>query len=61
MYTKVLIARKEKKVSQKTVADLLKINNRTYSKKETGKTDFSITEALILADFFETTLNDLFM
>lgn len=61
MYVKVLVARKEKKVSQKTVADVLKINDRTYSLKETGKTDFTMTEGLVLAKYFNTTLNDLFM
>lgn len=32
----------------------------TYSKKERGELDFTLSEAFILADFFKTTVDVLF-
>lgn len=54
------VARKEKQLKQTEVARLINIHSTTYSKKERGELDFTLSEAFILADFFETTVDSLF-
>lgn len=47
-------------MKQREIAEILNINCATYSLKENGKADFSLSEALKLANLFNCTLNDLF-
>lgn len=60
MHHKLYIKRREARLKQREVASLLNINHATYSLKENGKADFSLTEALKLANHFNCTLDDLF-
>lgn len=60
MHHKLYIARREAHLSQIKVARMLNISNATYSLKENGKADFTLSEARKLAEIFGCTLNDLF-
>ncbi|MGL5725891.1 helix-turn-helix transcriptional regulator [Cetobacterium sp.] len=52
--------RKLYRLKQEDVAELLNISDVSYSFKETGKRDFKLSEAKILADYFKTTVDELF-
>lgn len=60
MNYKLLVARKEKRLYQRELAEKLGIHPQTYHEKEVGKKDFTLTEAKILAKTFHCTLDDLF-
>lgn len=60
MHIKLYIARKEKRLKQKDLADKLAIHPVTYSRKERGELDFTLTEAFILSDFFNIPIQELF-
>lgn len=45
---------------QEDMAKLLNISPANYSKKENGTVKYSLPEAKILADFFQTTIEALF-
>ena len=60
MHHKLYIARRENKLKQKDVAKKINIHPQTYYQKETGKKDFTLTEAKRLAIIFNCTLDDLF-
>lgn len=54
------IKRKENKLYQKEVAKKIGIHEQTYSRKEKGQLEFTITEGRMLAKIFDCTLDDLF-
>lgn len=60
MYYKLYVARKENKLKQVDVAKKLNIHSVTYSRKETGEKEFTLTEAFKLAEMFDTTVDELF-
>lgn len=60
MTRKLKILRAMKEVKQEDVAEMLGITLTTYSKKENGKSDFTITEAKKLASFFSCTIEEIF-
>lgn len=60
MNSNLYIARREQNLKQKDVAKKLGIHPQTYHEKERGKKDFTLTEARMLAQMFNCTLNDLF-
>ena len=47
--------RKAKKLTQKELADLLKMTDRNYQRLEYGKINVSATVLVFLADFFHVT------
>lgn len=47
-------------INQDEMAELLNITLSTYSKKETGKASFTLEEAKKIADYFKTTIDELF-
>ena len=49
--------RKKKGLTQKDVADILKVNRTTYTKYETGVTEPNISALRKLAEIFEVDLN----
>ena len=57
---KLLVKRKENRLYQRDVAKKLGINEQTYYKKETGRTEFTIREARMLAKLFDCSLDELF-
>lgn len=60
MYSKLMIVRKERKLTQSQLAKILNISEGAYFRKENRKVDFTLTEAVTLASYFDTTLDDLF-
>lgn len=53
------IMRKNIKLDQSTLASKLNVSPKTVSHWETGYTEPSITQLIILADFFDTTIDEL--
>lgn len=60
MQGKLLILRKEKGVTQQTLAKLLNITKETYRKKEKGQQDFKSSEMFTIANFFNKEIGDIF-
>lgn len=60
MHYKLFVARKENRLHQTDVARVLGIHAVTYSRKETGDKEFTLSEAFKLAEMFETTVDELF-
>lgn len=59
-YPNLYIARRERRISQKEIAELLKICQSSYQNKEIGRTAFTLPEAAFLAKHFEMSLDELF-
>ena len=57
---KIKMYRLAKNINQEDLANLLNITLTTYNKKETGKAEFTLSQAKKIADFFNTTIDDLF-
>lgn len=53
------ILRKMKGIGQNELAEILKISVKTISHWETGYCEPSISQLIMLADFFEVTVDDL--
>jgi DNA-binding XRE family transcriptional regulator len=45
---------------QEDIAKLIGVGLNTYNFKENGKNSFTLSEAKTIADFFNTTIDDLF-
>lgn len=60
MHYKLYVARKENRLKQIDIARKLDIHSVTYSRKETGEKEFTLSEALSLAEMFNTTVDELF-
>ena len=58
--SQLYIKRKEKRLKQKEVAEMLGIHKQSYYLKENGKREFTISEAKKLAKIFDCTLDELF-
>lgn len=61
MHWELIKLRRTRKISQESMAKLLKINARTYSMKETGKTDFKLEEIFKIARFFDKRIEEIFL
>lgn len=61
MQEKLLLLRKKKNVSQNKIAELLGISTKTYSFKETGKTEFTMNEMFQIADYFNENIENIFL
>lgn len=53
--------RAKKDLSQSDMAKILKISPNSYCEKENGKRQFKIREAIILSDFLEVDIRDIFL
>lgn len=60
MHHRLYVVRREHRLYQKDVAKKLRIDPQTYHLKESGKSEFSLSEAIRLTEIFECTLDDLF-
>ena len=60
MYDKLFKLRKKKKYTLEEMARYLEISKSSYYKKEMGEIKISLVEAKKLADFFETSIEELF-
>lgn len=61
MHIQLFIARRERRLKQRELAKILNISSVAYSQKETGKSDFKLSEAITLANHFKMSLDELFM
>lgn len=52
--------RKLHNLTQEDVAKYLKMSNVSYSKKETGKQEFRLSEARALSELFDATIEEIF-
>lgn len=53
--------RKEAGLSQVEMAEILGINKTTYSHKETGKYQFQADEMFVLKDYFNRSIDEIFL
>ncbi|ANN34908.1 transcriptional regulator [Bacillus thuringiensis serovar coreanensis] len=60
MHKNLFIARKERRMTQEVIANLINVAPKTYYLKEHGKNDFTLKEAQKLASYFKTTVDELF-
>ncbi|MES1053865.1 helix-turn-helix transcriptional regulator [Bacillus thuringiensis] len=60
MHKNLFIARKEQRMTQEKAANLINKSQRAYYSKEQGKSDFTLKEAQKLANYFKTTVDELF-
>ena len=56
-FPRMLDLRQDADKSQKEIAALLGIDQRTYSNYETGKREIPIRHLIVLADFYGTTVD----
>ena len=61
MQIKLYDARKQAKLSQQEVADVLGISRNSYGQKERGNVPFNLVEMFALSDLLNTSLDDLFI
>lgn len=61
MFERLKSVRKNKGATCAEMANLLGLENKSaYSRKENGSIKFSLQEAKQIADFFDTTIEDIF-
>ena len=58
---KLYDARKQAKLSQQEVADVLGISRNTYGQKERGDVPFNLEEMFALSELLNASLDDLFI
>lgn len=61
MQTQLMVLRKERKVNQETLANLLGISVKQYGYKENGKSKFNGDEMFLIADYFNLKITDIFL
>lgn len=61
MQDNLILLRKKANIKQQTLADLLEINVKTYNYKETGKSEFTMNEMFKISDFFNKTVEEIFL
>lgn len=60
MNLNLYVARRESRLTQKELAKAIGVHPQSYHLKETGKSDFTITEAKIIAKKLNKTLDEIF-
>lgn len=58
---KLASIRRSKNISQRELAEVVGITTETYNNKELGKTQFKASEMFIIADFFDKTIDEIFL
>lgn len=61
MQDKLILLRKHNNLTQSELADSIGISTRNYADKELGKKAFSLDEAFKISDYFNLTLNEIFL
>ncbi|WP_115229803.1 helix-turn-helix transcriptional regulator [Streptococcus uberis] len=61
MQIKLYQIRKENKVSQERLADIIGKTSVSYRNKELGRVDFSCTEMFKIANFFNKSISEIFI
>ena len=60
MYHNLFILRRENRLTQTDMANVLGIHRHSYHMKESGKSDFTLSEAIKLAKHFNSSLDEMF-
>lgn len=60
LYPNLYIARKKRKESATQLAKNLRISRQAYAKKESGETQFTLKEARMLSERYDSTIEFLF-
>ena len=60
MHNTLYVARRENRLRQKDMAELLHINPITYQLKESGKAAFTLPEAFTISERLGMTIEELF-
>ncbi len=61
MQTKLIALRKINGVTQKSLANLIGLSVKQYSKKELGKFEFTCDEMFKIAKYFKMQVDDIFL
>lgn len=61
MQSKLLLLRKEFKITQQDLANILGITTKQFSAKELGKVKFNGDEMFKIADYFNMKIDDIFL
>jgi putative transcriptional regulator len=61
LQSNLMTLRKKNNVTQKELASKLNISNKAYSYKELGKTEFTMNEMFIIADYFKEKIDKIFL
>ena len=61
MQNKLILLRKEHKITQNELAQLLGITTKQYGSKELGKTKFNGDEMFKIAEYFNLKVDDIFL
>lgn len=61
MQNKLILLRKEQKITQNELAQLLGITTKQYGSKELGKTKFNGDEMFKIAEYFNLKVDDIFL
>lgn len=61
MQVKLILLRKDHKISQCKLAELLNISQKQYSRKELGKAKFNGDEMFKIAYFFKKKVDEIFL
>lgn len=61
MYSKLKGLMVEKRITQLELAEILKITGSALNYKINGKSDFTVTEAKVVANFFGKTIEEIFV
>jgi putative transcriptional regulator len=61
MYSKLKGLMVEKRITQQELAQILKITGSALNYKINGRTDFSVTEAKLVSNFFGKTIEEIFV
>lgn len=61
MYSKLKGLMAEKRITQQELAEILKITGSALNYKINGKSDFSVTEAKLVSNFFGKAVEEIFV
>ncbi|MCT7752238.1 MAG: helix-turn-helix domain-containing protein [Lactobacillus iners] len=61
MQWKLIKLRKERKITQKDLADFIGISESSYINKETGKFQFKQNEMFMISNYFNKKVDDIFL
>lgn len=56
-YQRLRDLREDKEINQKQVSEILKLAEKTYQRYERGENDIPLEKALVLAEFYEVSLD----
>lgn len=58
---KLASIRRSKNISQREVASIIGVATETYNNKELGKSQFKASEMFLIADYFGTSIEEIFL